>query len=56
MMFERSFHLNEESKLIRDLVNESISNNIVTKDLSGDGKSFKTAEVGDWIVERIIKG
>ena len=44
MMFERSFHLNEESKLIRDLVNESISNNIVTKDLSGDGKSFTTAE------------
>ena len=56
MMFERSFNLNEESKLIRDLVNESISNNIVTKDLSGDGKSFTTAEVGDWIVERITKG
>ena len=56
MMFERSFNLHEESKLIRDLVNESISNNIVTKDLSGDGKSFTTAEVGDWIVERIRKG
>ena len=56
MMFERSFNLLEESKLIRDLVNESISNNIVTKDLSGDGKSFRTEEVGDWIVERIRKG
>ena len=56
MMFERSFHLNEESKLIRDLVNESISKNIVTKDLSEDGKSFTTSEVGDWIVERIRKG
>ena len=56
MMFERSFDLYEESKLIRDLVNESISNNIVTKDLSGGGKSFMTAEVGDWIVERIRKG
>ena len=55
MMFERSFNLHEESKLIRDLVNESISNNIVTKDLSGDGKSFTTEEVGDWIVERIRK-
>ncbi len=55
MMFERSFNLYEESKLIRDLVNESISNNIVTKDLSGDGKSFTTEEVGDWIVERIRK-
>ena len=56
MMFERSFNLHEESKLIRDLVNESISNNIVTKDLSGDEKSFTTAEVGDWIVERIRIG
>ncbi len=56
MMFERSFNLHEESKLIRDLVNESISNNIVTKDLSEDGKSFTTAEVGDWIVERIRRG
>ena len=56
MMFESSFNLHEESKLIRDLVNESISNNIVTKDLSGDGKSFTTEEVGDWIVERIRRG
>ena len=56
MMFERSFNLHEESKLIRDLVNESISNNIVTKDLSGDGKPFTTTEVGDWIVDRIRKG
>ena len=56
MMFERSFNLHEESKLIRDLVNESISNNIVTKDLYGDGKSFTTEEVGDWIVERIRRG
>ena len=55
MMFERSFNLHEESKLIRDLVNESISNNIVTKDLSGDVKTFTTTEVGDWIVDRIRK-
>ena len=53
MMFERSFNLQNESKLIRDLVNESISNNIVTQDLSGDNKSYTTEEVGDWIVKKI---
>ncbi len=53
MMFERSFNLQNESNLIRDLVNESIANNIVTQDLSGDSKSYTTAEVGDWIVNKI---
>ncbi len=53
MMFETSFNLQNESNLIRDLVNESIANNIVTKDISGDGKSYTTVEVGDWIVNKI---
>ena len=53
MMFETSFNLQNESNLIRDLVNESIANNIVTQDLSGDSKSYTTAEVGDWIVNKI---
>ena len=56
MMFERSFNLLEESKLIRDLVNDSIVNNIVTEDLSANGKSYGTNEIGDWITEKIERG
>ncbi len=55
MMFERSFNLHNESKLIHSLVNESVANNIVTKDLSGNNKSYTTEEVGDWIVKKIKK-
>ena len=55
MMFERSFNLNNESKLIHSLVNESVANNIVTQDLSGNNKSYTTEEVGDWIVKKIKK-
>ena len=56
MMFERSFNLHDESKLIRDLVNDSIVNNIVTEDLSDNGKSYGTNEIGDWITEKIERG
>ena len=56
MMFERSFNLLDESKLIRDLVNDSIVNNIVTEDLSANGKSYGTNEIGDWIKEKIERG
>ena len=56
MMFERSFNLLDESKLIRDLVNDSIVNNIVTEDLSANGKSYGTNEIGDWITEKIERG
>ena len=56
MMFERSFNLLDESRLIRDLVNDSIVNNIVTEDLSDNGKSYGTNEIGDWITEKIERG
>ena len=56
MMFERSFNLHDESKLIRDIVNDSILNNIVTEELSSGGKSYGTNEIGDWIKDRIERG
>ena len=55
MMFEYAFNLMEEGALIREAVEQSIEQGIVTIDLSGDGKSYATSEVGKWIVEYIQK-
>lgn len=55
MMFEHAFGLMEEGKMIRDAVAASISENYVTADIAGDGKSYKTSEVGDWIANYIEK-
>ena len=54
MMFEMSFNLFEEGKLIRDVVNFSLSKGIVTEDLSGKEKPYKTYEVGDFLVKEIL--
>ena len=53
MMFEDAFGLTDEAKAIRDVVNKSLAKGIVTEDLSGDKKAYKTSEVGDWLVENI---
>jgi 3-isopropylmalate dehydrogenase len=55
MMFEDAFNLKEESKLIRDVVNKSLEQSIVTEDLSEGQKAYKTSEVGDWLVNEILK-
>tara|TARA_B110000444_G_scaffold261493_1_gene314177 strand:+ start:18773 stop:19840 length:1068 start_codon:yes stop_codon:yes gene_type:complete len=54
MMFEMSFNLIEEGSLIRSIVNKSLDKGIVTEDLSNGEKSYKTSEVGDFIVENIL--
>ena len=54
MMFEYAFDLKDEGKLIRDAVAASITDNIVTEDIS-EGKAYKTSEVGDWIANYISK-
>lgn len=54
MMFEYAFNMNEESALIRKIVMDSLFEGIVTADIAGDGKSYKTSEVGDWIVRKIL--
>jgi len=53
MMFEDAFGLKEEAKAIRDVVNASLAEGIVTEDLSGDNKAYKTSEVGEWLASNI---
>lgn len=53
MMFEDAFGLKEEGKLIRDVVNKSLAEGIVTEDLAGENKAYKTSEVGDWLAKNI---
>jgi len=53
MMFETSFGLQGEADVIRDVVNKSLAEGIVTEDLSDGGKAYKTSEVGDWLAKNI---
>lgn len=53
MMFEDTFHLKEEAKAIREVVNKSLEKGIVTEDLSGKNKAYKTSEVGNWLVANL---
>ena len=54
MMFEDAFGLKEEAKAIRAVVNKSLEEGIVTEDLAAKGaKSYKTSEVGDWLVANL---
>ena len=53
LMFEYAFDLTEEAQVIQEVVNKSLEAGIVTEDLAGDGKSHKTSEVGQWLVENL---
>jgi Isocitrate/isopropylmalate dehydrogenase len=53
LMFEYAFNLMEEGALIREAVAASMDAKYVTEDIAGDGESFKTSEVGDWIADYI---
>ena len=52
MMFE-DLGLGEEAQAIRDVVNKSLQEGIVTEDLSEGDKSYRTSEVGDWLAANI---
>jgi len=52
MLFD-GFNLSDEAEAIRKVVNESLSEGIVTEDLSEGGKAYKTSEVGDWLASHI---
>jgi 3-isopropylmalate dehydrogenase len=52
MMFE-DFGLTKEAQEIRDVVNKSLAEGVVTEDLAEGGKAFKTSEVGDWLAKNI---
>ena len=55
MMFEMSFGLEKEGALIRNVVDQSLADGIVTEDLVEVGaKAFKTSEVGDYLTSKIV--
>ncbi len=53
MMFETGFGLHEEGAAIREVVNKSLSEGIVTEDLADGAKSYGTSEVGDWLAQNL---
>ena len=53
MMFEDAFNLKEEAEAIKNVVNKSLEKGIVTEDLSGKNKAYKTSEVRDWLVANL---
>lgn len=54
MMFEYAFKLNDEAQEIKDIVNLSLTEGIVTIDIAGKDKAYSTSEVGDWIAAQVI--
>lgn len=54
MMFEYAFNMMEEGALIREAVDASLAEGVVTEDIAED-KSYKTSEVGSWLANYIIK-
>ncbi|MDU8887091.1 3-isopropylmalate dehydrogenase [Yeosuana sp. MJ-SS3] len=53
MMFEDAFGLKEEADAIRNVVDKSLEVGVVTEDLSGSNKAYKTSEVGDWLANNL---
>jgi 3-isopropylmalate dehydrogenase len=53
LMFDYAFNLSDESRLIREAVDDSIAAGVVTEDLAGTGHASSTSDVGKWIVEYI---
>ena len=53
MMFETGFGLHEEGQAIRDVVNRSLAEGIVTEDLADGSQGYGTSEVGDWLAQNI---
>ena len=53
MMFEYAFKLNSEAALIKEAVEKSIDEGIVSAEIANEGKSFGTSEIGDWITNYI---
>lgn len=56
MMFEYAFNLKEEAALLKRAVDASMEAGVVTEDIAGsDAPSYKTSEVGKWLVDYISK-
>ena len=56
MMLEYAFNLKDEAQLIREAVAASLSAKHVTGDIAEQGEpSYKTSEVGKWLVDYVSK-
>ena len=53
-MLLESLDLLEEAKLVREAVNKSIEEGIVTEDINKEN-AYKTSQVGDWIAKYIAE-
>lgn len=53
MMYDHAFKLNAEALLITEAAEKSIEKGIVSEDISKDGKSYSTSEIGDWLADYI---
>lgn len=52
MMLELSLDLVEEAAAIRNVVDRSMSEGVVTEDIA-EGKAYRTSEVGDWLAANL---
>jgi 3-isopropylmalate dehydrogenase len=52
MLLELALNLTEEAQAIRDVVDQSMTEGVVTEDIA-EGKAYKTSEVGDWLAGNI---
>jgi len=52
-MLLESLDLLDEAKAVREAVNQSLENGVVTEDITKEGKAYKTSEVGDWLADYI---
>jgi 3-isopropylmalate dehydrogenase len=52
MLLELSLDLTQEAQAIRDAVDRSMIEGVVTEDIS-EGKAYKTSEVGDWLAANL---
>jgi 3-isopropylmalate dehydrogenase len=52
MLLELSLGLTDEAQAIREVVNRSMSEGVVTEDIA-EGKAYRTSEVGDWLAENL---
>jgi len=52
MLLESALDLTEEAQAIRNVVDKSMEEGVVTEDIA-EGKAYKTSEVGDWLAENI---
>ncbi len=52
MLLELALNLTEEAKAIRNVVDRSMSEGVVTEDIA-EGKAYLTSEVGDWLAAKL---